>query len=78
MEEIQEANSANQVDQLNALRFEIQSGEFNLSRSKSGKISENEMPGMRKEIRKEKLTTNMGTLLGELELRLLGNMGQSR
>ena len=47
--EIQEVNSADRIDQLNDLRFKIQSGKFNLSRAKSAKISENKIPGMRKE-----------------------------
>ena len=33
---IQEANSADRIDQLNALRFEMQSGKRNLSRGESG------------------------------------------
>ena len=75
---IQEVNSACQIDQLNDLRFEMQSAKFNLSRSKSEKISENEMPCMRKEIPKEETYDKYGTLLGELELSLLGNMGHWR
>ena len=40
----------------------------------SEEISENEMQGMRHEIPNVELTTNMGTMMGGLELRLLGNM----
>ena len=50
--EIREVNSADQIGQLNALRFEMQSGKFNLPRAKSDQISGNEMPGMRKGIPK--------------------------
>ena len=45
---IQEVNISDQIDQLSALRFEMQSGKFNLDRSKSDEISENEMPRRRK------------------------------
>ena len=38
-------NSADQIDRLYALRFKMQSGKFNLSRSNSEEISENEMHG---------------------------------
>ena len=43
----------------------------------SEEISENEMQGMRHEIPNVELTTNMGTMMGGLELRLLGNMERS-
>ena len=36
MEEIQEVNSADQIDQLAALRFKMKSGNFNLSSSEVG------------------------------------------
>ena len=43
---VQEVNSADQIDQLNAVRFDMQSRKFSLSRSNGDEISENEMPGM--------------------------------
>ena len=48
-------NSARQIDQLNALRFKMQSVKFNLPRAKSDDILENEMRGMRKGIPKGNL-----------------------
>ena len=56
---IQEVSSSGQIGQLNARRFEMQSGKNNLSRRKVGEILENEIPVMGEEIPKEKLT-NMG------------------
>ena len=45
-----EANSANQTDQLDAMRFKMKSKNPNLPCGESEEISENEMPGMRKVI----------------------------
>ena len=45
MEEISEVKSAYRTDQLGALRFKMKSKNRNLTRWKSGIISENEMPG---------------------------------
>ena len=50
---IQEVNSADQIDQLNALRLKMQLWKRHLSLGESGGISESEIPGMRKEIPKE-------------------------
>ena len=50
---IQAVNSAEEIDQLNALRFEMQSKERNLHRGESGEIWENEIPCMAKAIPKE-------------------------
>ena len=44
--EIQEVNSAGRIDQLNALRFKIQTKKRNFPREKSGEISGNVIPGM--------------------------------
>ena len=74
MEEIQEANSADQIYQLEALRFKMKSKYFNLSSSKSEKILENEMPGMRRGIPKGKRSINTGMRLGELESKRSENM----
>ena len=52
MGEIQEANSADQIDQLEALRLKMKSVNSKSSSSKSEKISGNEIPGMRKAIQK--------------------------
>ena len=58
---IQEVNSADQIDQLNASRFEMQS-RGRICLVGSGEISENEMPGMGEKSRKKKLTSNIGTM----------------
>ena len=65
--EIQEANSAGRIDRLNALRFKMQSAKFNLSRPNSEKISEHEMPGIRKEIPKGETYNKYGAQLGKLK-----------
>ena len=75
---IQEVNSAGQIDQLNALRFKMQSGKFNLSRSKSEKFRKMKCRVCGMKFRKKESTTNMGALLVELEVGLLGNMEHSR
>ena len=72
MEEIQEVNSADQIDKLNALRSKLQSGKFNLSRPNSGKISENEMPGMRKEMTGEETHNKYGGDAREVEIDAIG------
>ena len=77
LEEIQEVNSADRIDQLNDLRFKMQSGKCNLPRPNSDEISENEMPGMRKEIPKGETRKKYGAMIGQLELIRLGNMGPS-
>ena len=71
-------NSADQIGQLNALRFKIQTGNKNLLRERSDGILENEIPGMGKENPKEELTINTVTPRGKLKLKLLGNMGLLR
>ena len=77
MGEIQEVNIAGQIDQLNALRFKMRSGKFNLSRTNSEQILENGTPGMRKEIPKGETRKKYGAMIGQLELIRLGNMGPS-
>ena len=71
-------HSADQIDQLNALRFEMQSGKFNLSRSNSEKISENEIPGMRNEIPKEETRAKYGDAAMEVEIGAIGKRGAFR
>ena len=60
MKEISEVQSANQTDQLDALRFKMKSKNHNLARRKSEIISENEMPRMRKAIPKEETYNKYG------------------
>ena len=61
-------NSADQIGQLNDLRYKMQPGKNNASRGKSEIISENEIPGMGKKFRKQKLATNMGDAAGRIEI----------
>ena len=48
-EESKKLNSADRIDQLAALRFKAQMGSNRLSMGEIEEISENQMPGMRKE-----------------------------
>ena len=66
--EIQEVNSADQIDQLNDLRFEMQSAKFNLSRSNSEEILGNGIPGMRKEIPQEETYYKYGDASRKVEI----------
>ena len=75
MEEIQEVNSADQIDQLEDLRFKMKSGNFNLSSTKVGKFWETKCLGCEKKFRREKRSINMGMRLGELGSKRSGNMG---
>ena len=65
---ISEGNSANQTGQLEAWQFLTKSGNSNLPCSKSEEISENEMPGMRKEIPKEETRNKYGDAAREIEI----------
>ena len=65
MEEIQEANSAGQIDQLNELRSKMQPGERNFSLGEVWGVLENEMPGMGKEIPKEETYNQYGEMRGK-------------
>ena len=58
-------NSADQIGQLNDLRYKMHPGKNNLSRVKSEIILGSEMPVIEKEFRKKKLTANMGARQGE-------------
>ena len=71
-------NSAGQSDQLNALRFKMQSGNKNSPREKGGKISENEMPGMGEEIPKEETYNRDGGGARKSKSMILANMGLLR
>ena len=66
---------SDQLDQLNSLRFEMQSAKFNLSRAKSEKISENEMPVTRKEIQKEETYNKYGDADREVEIGAIAKRG---
>ena len=60
MWEIQEVNSADQIAQLNAFRFKMQSVKYNSSRAGIERILEREMHGMRKEIHKAETYNKYG------------------
>ena len=77
MGEIQEVNSAGQIDQLNALRFEMQSVKFNLSRANSEGILENEMPGMRNGIPKAETYIKYGGASRGVGIEAIENMAHS-
>ena len=78
MEEIQEVNRTGQIDQLNSLRFKMQSGKFNLSRSSSEEILENEMPVARKGIPKEETFNKYGGADGKVGIDAIGKHGTVR
>ena len=67
-------NSTSRIGQLNALRFKMQSVEYNLHRRRSAEISENEIRGMRKAIPKGGLTTNTVALIGGVGIGDIENM----
>ena len=75
MEESEQVTSDDQIDQLNALRFKTQMGSKNLSREKSVKISENEIPCMGKEIPKEEPYNEYGDTAREVEIGSIGRHG---
>ena len=66
--EIQEVNSADQIDQLEALRFKMKSRNFNLPSPTSEKISENETHGARKEISREDTFSKYGGAARKVEI----------
>ena len=68
-------NIADRIGQLNALRFEMQSGKFNLSRSDSEEIMENETPGMRKAIPKEGTYIKYGDASRKVGIDAIGKLG---
>ena len=70
MEEIQEVNSADRIDQLNDLRFKMQSRIVR-------KFRKMKLRECGRKCRKKKSTSNMETLLARLELARLGYMGIS-
>ena len=68
-------NSADQIDQLNALRLKTQMERKNLSREKSMKFWKTKCMVRRKEFRRKKPITNMATPLRKLKWAHLENMG---
>ena len=69
-----EVSSADQIDQLNALRFETQTGNKNLPREKRWNFGNRNSAYVGK-FRKRKLTTNLAMMREKLILGPLGNMG---
>ena len=63
------------IDQLNALRFKMQSGNKNCPREKIAKISGNGMPGIGKEIPKEETYNKYGDTAREIETAATGKRG---
>ena len=63
-----EANSANQTDQLDAMRFKMKSKNSNLPSSKIEEISESDMQGTRKEIPKEETYNKYGDMARTIEI----------
>ena len=72
---IREVNSADRIDQLNALRFQMHSVKFNLSRPNSGEISENGMPRTRQEIQKEETPNRYVGADRKVEIEAIGELG---
>ena len=68
-------NSADPIGQLAALRFKTQMGRKNLSRGKSEEISENGMPGKRKEIPQVGAIADTAIPPGKLKFGRLRRMG---
>ena len=67
-------NSADQIDQLNALRLKCNRN-VRICQEKSGKISESEMPGVAGGIPTEETYNKYDDAAGKLKSRLLGDMG---
>ena len=68
-------NSADQIDQLNALRFKMQSQNKNLQREKSEKILGNAIPGMSREIQKAETYSKYVGSEGKLKSGIFGKHG---
>ena len=64
-----------EIDQLNDLRFKIQTKNKNLSRGRHEKIPRDEMHGMDKEIPKEDTYNKYGDAAGEIEIGSIGKHG---
>ena len=73
-----QANSADRSDQLNALRFQMQSVKFDSSRSNSEPILEMKCRGAEGNSERRNVRQNMGAHIGKLKSTRLGNMGLSR
>ena len=70
-------NSADRIDQLNALRFKMQSGNKNSPWGKKRGNFENEMPGMVKEIQKAETYNKYGDAARKIEIDAIGKHGAS-
>ena len=68
LEGCKKVNSADQINQLNALRFKTQMESKNLAIETSGNISGNEMPGMMKQIAKEEMYNKYGDAARKVEI----------
>ena len=75
MEEIDHSLNVNQTDQLEALRFKLNTRKQKLPRERSEQILENEMPGMRKEIPKEETQNKYGHAARKIEIVAVGKHG---
>ena len=71
-------NSADRIDQLAALRFKTQMGSKNLPIAKSEEISENLMPGIRKETPKEETYNKYGDSAMKIEIEAIEKHGAFR
>ena len=74
MEEIDRSLNVNQTDQLEALRFKLNTKQ-KLSRERSERILENEMPGMEKEIPQEETQNTYGGDARKIEIEAIGKHG---
>ena len=75
MEHIQEANNDGRVDQLNALRFEMQSGKRNCPIPYSGGISENVTPAIWNAIQGDETYEKYGVAARKAEFDATGDHG---
>ena len=73
--ESKKLNSADQIGQLNDLRFKTKMGHKNLSGGKSVQFRKNEMPGMEWGIPKEETYRKYGDAAREVEIGAVGKMG---
>ena len=67
-----DVNSIGRIDQLGALRFNVQSRKRNSTRTRGDGISEHEAPRMRKEIQKGETYNKYGRRCGEIETGSIG------
>ena len=72
---INNSQNVNQTHQLEAMRFKMKAKNHNLSKEKSEQILENEMPGMRKAIRKEETQNKYGDDARKIDIGAIGEHG---